>query len=149
MMIPSDPITTDAMTISQLAQRAGVPVRRVRYYVSEGLLAAPVGRGRASYYTRAHLDRLQQILALREVNLSLEEIRDRLGDPEGTGMNDTQDDQSSEAWQRWHVYPGVEVHANGDLDQQVLETIETMVGAMRQAIEQERDSTDRMSGRNE
>jgi DNA-binding transcriptional MerR regulator len=128
--------TPDAMTASQLAKHTGVPVRRIRFYVSEGLLAPPSGRGRASYYTAAHLERLQQIIALREVNLGLEEIRARLGSPVEPVPEQEMRSHEPANWFRWEIVPGVELHARDDLDDQTLATVRVMVGAVQHVLEQ-------------
>lgn len=142
----SDP---DAMTISQLAERTGVPTRRIRYYVSEGLLPKPVGRGRASHYTRGHMERLQEIIALRDVNLGLDEIRERLGEAGEVVPRANRPERHSEPWQRWEVVPGVEIHARGDLDEQTLATVQVMVGAVRHVLESGEFPSDQLSGRGE
>jgi DNA-binding transcriptional MerR regulator len=73
---------TDAQerySLAELTEAAGVSVRTVRYYISEGLLPPPVGSGPKSYYTRSHLDRLRAIGRMRANYLPLREIRRRLG----------------------------------------------------------------------
>jgi DNA-binding transcriptional MerR regulator len=54
------------MRIDELAQRAGVPSRTIRYYTQQGLLAPPALRGRVGYYSPSHLDRLRLIKELQE-----------------------------------------------------------------------------------
>ena len=54
------------MRIDELAQRAGVPSRTIRYYTQQGLLAPPRLRGRVGFYDDTHLDRLRLIRELRE-----------------------------------------------------------------------------------
>jgi len=66
------------LTIEDLAERAGVPVRTVRYYVSQGLLAGPGTRGRAAAYDDEHLARLRLIRRLSEQHVPLAEQRERL-----------------------------------------------------------------------
>lgn len=130
-----DPISApDAMTISQLARRSGIPTRRIRYYVSERLLPPPIGRGRAAYYTERHLARLQQIAAMREVNLSLDEIRRRLGDAEQLSQNGEQSMPAAQPWRRWEIVPGVEMHVREDLDPATLSTVRVLVGAARHVL---------------
>lgn len=73
-----DQESTEAMRISELAERAGVSLRTVRYYVSEGLLPPPGGASQKSVYTREHLLRLEAIRRLKERYLPLAEIRRRL-----------------------------------------------------------------------
>lgn len=66
------------MTAEELAEQAGVPVRTVRYYIAEGLLPAPSGRGRGTVYTEEHLLRLRLIRLLVEQRRPLAEIRQQL-----------------------------------------------------------------------
>ncbi|HYZ94060.1 MAG TPA: MerR family transcriptional regulator [Actinomycetota bacterium] len=54
------------MRIDELAQRAGVPTRTIRYYTQQGLLPSPRLRGRVGYYDEGHLDRLRLIKELQE-----------------------------------------------------------------------------------
>lgn len=124
----------DAMTIAQLARRSGIPTRRIRYYVSERLLPPPIGRGRAAYYTERHLSRLQQIAAMREVNLSLEEIRRRLGEAEHFPQDSEQSIPAAQAWRRWEIVPGVEMHVREDIDPSTLSTVRVLVGAARHVL---------------
>lgn len=67
-----------ALTIDDLARLTELPVRTVRYYISEGLLPGPIGRGKSAVYTAEHLTRLRLIRRLVEQRTPLFEIRDRL-----------------------------------------------------------------------
>lgn len=63
------------MRIGELAERAGVTPRTIRYYESLGLLGPSEREGAGfRYYTEVELARLQKIQALKELGLSLEEI---------------------------------------------------------------------------
>lgn len=67
----------DRMRIGDLAQRAEVTHRTIRYYESIGLL--PPGEREGSgqhYYTEEALARLRKIDQLKKLGLSLDEIRD-------------------------------------------------------------------------
>jgi len=66
------------MTIEQLAEHAGVSVRTVRFYISEGLLPGPGSRGRAATYGEEHLLRLRLIRLLVDQRVPLAEIGARL-----------------------------------------------------------------------
>ncbi len=68
----------EVLTISELAERAGVSPRTVRYYVAEGLLPAPGGAGQNRIYTREHYLRLKLIRRLQAEHLPLAEIKPRL-----------------------------------------------------------------------
>ncbi len=65
--------------IDDLAERAGVSRRTVRYYVQQGLLAAPRGLGRGKHYTSAHLETLIRIRSLQEAGTPLAMIAKSLG----------------------------------------------------------------------
>jgi DNA-binding transcriptional MerR regulator len=61
--------------LGELAERAGVTPRTVRYYIQQGLLSPPSARGPGAHYDRAHLDRLSLIKRLQREHLPLAEIR--------------------------------------------------------------------------
>jgi len=56
----------DELTIDELAARTGMTVRTVRFYASEGLLPAPVKRGRIAYYGSTHRMRLELVKTLQD-----------------------------------------------------------------------------------
>ena len=58
--------------IETLAKLSGLPKRTIRYYIQIDLLTPPIGNCRGSYYTEAHLKRLDQVKswALQGVPLS-------------------------------------------------------------------------------
>ena len=64
--------------LEQLADRAGVSPRTVRYYVQRGLLPAPVFRGRDTAYSTEHLVRLRAIRRLQDQFLPLDAIQAEL-----------------------------------------------------------------------
>ena len=61
-------------TINQLAELGNVTRRTVRYYIQRGLLDAPIGSGRGSYYNETHLARLIQIRDSQKKGVSLSQI---------------------------------------------------------------------------
>jgi DNA-binding transcriptional MerR regulator len=64
------------MRIGELADKAGVTPRTIRYYENLGLLSPSEREGNGfRYYTEAELARLRKIDALQSLGLSLEEIR--------------------------------------------------------------------------
>jgi len=65
----------DQLLISELAERAGVSVRTIRFYISEGLLPPPQARGRYSVYDEQYLTRIELIKRLKGAYLPLKEIR--------------------------------------------------------------------------
>lgn len=75
----------ELMTIRQLAERAGVTQRTIRYYTDEGLIDAPVDRVRTPRYTERHLLQLLAAARLKASFLPLRVIRARLA-----GMDDAE-----------------------------------------------------------
>jgi len=66
------------LRIGEVAERAGTTVRTVRYYEEVGLLPGSEDRGVGQHrsYSEADVERLREILQLRELlNLSLDELR--------------------------------------------------------------------------
>jgi DNA-binding transcriptional MerR regulator len=74
---------SNLMQIGELAKQTGLSLRTLRYYDEIGLLV-PSHRTEADYrlYSEDDIMRLQQILSLRQLGFSLQEIRDCLENPE-------------------------------------------------------------------
>lgn len=70
--------STRALAIEDLARAAGVSVRTIRYYITEGLLPGPGGRGKGASYSEEHLLRLRLIRRLAQQGVPLAEQRERL-----------------------------------------------------------------------
>ena len=69
-------------SIHDLAQLAGISSRTLRWYDEKDLLKpCRVGENGYRYYGAAEVDRLQDILLLRELGLSLAQIRSCVNDP--------------------------------------------------------------------
>ncbi|TDC27457.1 MerR family transcriptional regulator [Streptomyces sp. 8K308] len=73
--MPGSEPDEDLMTIDDLARRTGVTVRTVRFYAGEGLLPAPIRRGRVAYYDASHRTRLEFARELQDYGFSLSRIR--------------------------------------------------------------------------
>lgn len=76
-------MATERMKVGELAERTGLSVRALHHYDEIGLLA-PEARTPSGHriYGLAQVRRLQQIASLRQVGLSLEQIRECLERPE-------------------------------------------------------------------
>jgi DNA-binding transcriptional MerR regulator len=119
-------------SIEELATKAGVSRRTVRYYVQRGLLPAPYGLGRGRHYGEEHLAALLQAKMLQERGEDLEGIREILSGPSPAGKDlecDTSMAQGAvrkgrplrssppqrlapgEGWFRQRVLPGYELHS--------------------------------------
>ena len=71
-------MTESDYPINELAKKAGVSVRTIRFYIDEGLLPSPPTQGRYAVYSEDHVERLELIRLLKEKFLPLKEIRMRL-----------------------------------------------------------------------
>jgi DNA-binding transcriptional MerR regulator len=67
--------STESLSIGELAERAGVSRRTVRYYVQLGLIPPPEGLGRGATYSRAHLEEIERVRRLQQSGLELDAIR--------------------------------------------------------------------------
>lgn len=67
------------MQIRELAQRTGVSATTIRYYESIGLLPQPERRANGyRKYTEADIDRVRLVAGARNLDLSLDDIREIL-----------------------------------------------------------------------
>lgn len=68
-------MTREKMRIGELAEKAGVTTRTIRYYEDLGLLGPSQREGNGfRYYGEAELGRMRKIDALKGLGLTLEEI---------------------------------------------------------------------------
>jgi DNA-binding transcriptional MerR regulator len=106
--------------IQELADRAGVSRRTVRYYVQRGLLPVPTGTGRGKHYNARHLEALVRVRNLQEAGVSLAEIeRPASGDPEVATISQAplirRRIVRREAYLRIEIAPGIELHIDHGL----------------------------------
>jgi DNA-binding transcriptional MerR regulator len=67
-------LTTDRITIDELARRTGMTVRNIRAHQSRGLLPAPEVVGRTGYYNQDHAARLELIKEMQGDGFNLGSI---------------------------------------------------------------------------
>lgn len=105
------------ISIGELAERADVSRRTIRFYIQRGLIAPPLGGGRGAHYTEQHLERLLAVKRLQEVGIPLEVILQRLGPPDGEAIPEAPPIPQSpltETWRRHILVPGVELLVRDD-----------------------------------
>src|SRR5947208_6629094 len=75
-------MTFEALKVGELARRTGLTVRTLHHYDDIGLLK-PSGHTEAGHrlYTAGDVARLQQVISLRHLGFSLEEVRACLDGP--------------------------------------------------------------------
>jgi DNA-binding transcriptional MerR regulator len=77
---------SDTLDINALSRETGVNVRTIRYYLAEGLLPPPAGRGPAAVYGPGHRDRLRLIRRLQDAHQPLAAIRVQLESLDDAGV---------------------------------------------------------------
>ncbi len=102
---------TKKHTIEELTEITGFTRRTIRYYVQEGILEPPAGRGRGGFYYDSHVKRLLQIKALQEkgigisaiASLQKEETSDVVTYPRNIMI-------------RYEIIPGVELNVSREME---------------------------------
>lgn len=117
-------------TINELCELSGYSRRTIRYYIQEGLVDPPAGRGRGGFYFDSHLKRLQEIKALQERGLKLGVIQGLLGRGGDKGLR-----YMRELWVRYPVGAGVEIHVSRDVEQRMGRKISEIIRAARLILE--------------
>ena len=100
--------------MDELVEASGINDRTVRYYIEQGILQHARGRGRSSYYTTEHLERLTRVADLRDRGMSIAEIRESLA-PAAVGEPAT----PAESWERYPLHPDLEVHLKAEAGDEV------------------------------
>lgn len=80
---------SDKLDINELAKQTATPVRTIRYWVAEGVLPPPAGRGPAAAYGPGHRDRVTLIRRLQDAHLPLAAIRKQLAALDDPGVTAT------------------------------------------------------------
>jgi DNA-binding transcriptional MerR regulator len=98
--------------VGRVARRAGLTVRALHHYEQIGLLV-PAGRTESNHrlYTQSDIERLQKILTLRQLGLTLEQIAEALRD--GSGLLDLLERQLEDVQQRRDELEALQDHLSG------------------------------------
>jgi DNA-binding transcriptional MerR regulator len=124
-------------TIQELSELTGFSIRTIRYYVHEGLIDPPAGRGRGGFYFDSQLNQLRQIKSLQEKGMKLSSIVQYLkgGDVQEASL-------ARDVWVRYEIAPGLEINVRRDVEKKegkkVLEIIKTAKSIVREEPDEER-----------
>ena len=110
-------------TIEELSGISGFSIRTIRYYIQEGLLAPPPGRGRGGFYFDSHLKRLLEIKALQDQGLKLASIQEVLRKEEGPALTGPE----RHVWVKYLIAPGIEFHVSRDSEEKERRNIADIV----------------------
>jgi DNA-binding transcriptional MerR regulator len=119
--------------------RAEVSRRTIRFFVQEGLLQEPYGRGRGKHYGPEHLQRLREIREMQKRGLSLAEVRAALAGPTrrprvALVAESTPGPAASSRWTRVGILPGVELHVSGAYRAPSAREVEELVEWCRRSL---------------
>ena len=123
---------TKQYTIEDLCELTGFSRRTIRYYVQEGLIDPPAGRGRGGFYFDSHLDNLLKIKSLQDKGMRLSAIlpvlkqRDVLESP--------QEIVAREVWVRYPIADGIEIHISRDLEERERKKLDEIVRIARSIL---------------
>ncbi|MCU0579699.1 MAG: helix-turn-helix domain-containing protein [Desulfobacterota bacterium] len=118
-------------TIEQLSEKTGFPIRTIRYYIQEGLLEPPAGRGRGGFYYDSHLQRLMEIKAFQDRGLKLGAIQEMFKRGESPAPA-----PDREVWVRCPVVPGLEIQVSRDLEARQQKKIRDIIRIARSIFEE-------------
>jgi MerR family redox-sensitive transcriptional activator SoxR len=94
-------VAQGSLTVGEVARRSGFAPSALRYYEREGLIRADRSDGGQRRYQRLVLRRLAFIRAARHVGLSLDEVREVLGElPESRTPTRSDWSRISHLWRR-------------------------------------------------
>lgn len=107
-------------TIDELSELSGFSRRTIRYYIQEGLLDPPAGRGRGGFYYDSHIHKLSKIRDLQERGLKLSSIAPLLKQNEAADLAITLEaplPQSREVWINYTLADGIILQIRRDKEE--------------------------------
>ncbi len=117
-------------TIDDLGKLTGYSRRTIRYYVQEGLLAPPAGRGRGGFYFDSHLQKLLEIKSIKDRGIKLSAIQEVLKKNKKPELLNLK-----EVWIRHPIKPGLEIHVSRNLEEKEREKIKGIIRAARSILD--------------
>ena len=132
--------------IEELCRLTGFSRRTVRYYVQEGLVDPPAGRGRGGYYSDLHVSQLARIRDLQEQGYRLDAIRGMFTQPatvEAAGASRSSTPAPTpqafprSSWTRHIVARGVELHVSAEAESRLGLAVATALETLRSIVEHE------------
>jgi len=122
-------------SIEDLVRLTGLSRRTIRFYIQEGLLDPPSGRGRGGVYFEHHLERLRQIQELRRRGLKLASIRKMISDVVHHRIQPPAEQR--DVWIRIEIRPGLELHVRHDVEERIRSAVQEIVKFAKAIIERE------------
>ena len=120
-------------TIQELCEHTGFSARTIRYYIQEGLLEPPAGRGRGGFYFDSHLQQLQQIKSLQEKGMKLTSMVGYL-----RGTKGEEPTFSREVWVKHEIIPGLEINIRRDLEEKQGKMVQEVLRVVKSILKEEK-----------
>jgi len=119
-------------TIEELAELTGYSRRTIRYYIQQGLLKPPAGRGRGGFYFDSHLHKLNEIRAQQEKGIKLAAIQE-LARP----VQESFPAPDRDVWVKYTVAPGIEFHIQRKVEEQEGRRITEVIRVLKSLLKGE------------
>jgi DNA-binding transcriptional MerR regulator len=98
-------------TIEELGELTGYTRRTIRYYVQEGLIDPPAGRGRGGYYYDSHIQQLLRIKSYQEKGIGITAMVSLMKKETFEPVL-----PSREVMIRYEIVPGIEVNISREME---------------------------------
>jgi len=98
-------------TIEELGELTGFTRRTIRYYVQEGLIDPPAGRGRGGFYYDSHVQQLLRIKSFQEKGIGITAMVSLM-------KNEVPEPilPSREVMIRYEIVPGMEINISREME---------------------------------
>lgn len=123
-------------TMEEICEATGLSRRTVRYYIQEGLLDPPAGRGRGGFYNDSHIARLNEIRSMQERGMRLAGIAMVLkGETESPETcRDNHLSQQRIVLARYEIAPGISIEVRRDMEELEARKIQEIIRFARSLI---------------
>jgi DNA-binding transcriptional MerR regulator len=125
---------TKVYTIAELSELSGYSRRTIHYYVQQGLIDPPAGRGRGGFYNDSHLQKLLEIRTQQENGFKLSAIQ-ALSESDATEMPES----GRDVWVRYQIIPGFEINIRRDIEDNLGRRITEIIRMVRSLIKRRVD----------
>jgi len=123
-------------TIEELGEITGFTRRTIRYYVQEGLIEPPAGRGRGGFYYDSHVQQLLRIRSFQEKGIGINAMLSMMEEEKNETLL-----PSRQVMVRYEIVPGIEINVSREIEtkepKKILELIRIAKSIAREEIENE------------
>jgi DNA-binding transcriptional MerR regulator len=119
-------------TIDDLSELTGLTRRTIRFYIQEGIIEPPAGRGRGGFYFDSHLSDLSKIKELQEKGLNLESIKNIINSKDYSADRESGEIPSAgrlsrQVWAKYELAEGIELNIRRDIETKNIKKIDEII----------------------